>query len=211
VVLAIALLTGIAHAQAQTEVPAVIPGAKPVSVERIRVHGVALEGNLEGNEVDREVLVFLPPGYKTGKRRYPVVYALHGFFIGAEQWTHEIHMPQTIEGAFALGVLIADVERDRAIATQSTGSVFESGSTTIISRAGCARDTSKLHQALDQYGIAHGFEIYAGTHTSKLGARSRITLKFFSENRCSEKNCPWAIRDMTAEHSAKTLRPAPGC
>jgi S-formylglutathione hydrolase FrmB len=35
--------------------------------------------------------------------RYPAVYALHGYFIGAEQWTHEIHVPQTIEGAFALG------------------------------------------------------------------------------------------------------------
>jgi S-formylglutathione hydrolase FrmB len=37
------------------------------------------------------------------KRRYPVVYALHGYSIGAEQWTHEIHVPQTIEGAFAQG------------------------------------------------------------------------------------------------------------
>jgi S-formylglutathione hydrolase FrmB len=32
-----------------------------------------------------------------------VVYALHGYSIGAEQWTHEIHVPQTIEGAFAQG------------------------------------------------------------------------------------------------------------
>ena len=29
---------------------------------------------------------------------------MHGFSIGAEQWTHEIHVPQTIEGAFAQGV-----------------------------------------------------------------------------------------------------------
>jgi pimeloyl-ACP methyl ester carboxylesterase len=28
---------------------------------------------------------------------------LHGFSIGAEQWTHETHVPQTIEGAFAQG------------------------------------------------------------------------------------------------------------
>ena len=34
---------------------------------------------------------------------YPVVYALHGYSIGAEQWTQEIHVPQTIEGAFAQG------------------------------------------------------------------------------------------------------------
>jgi len=91
-------------AQVKTEVPAVVPGAKTVTVEHIKIHGASLEGNLEGEAVDREVIVFLPPSYKKDKhRRYPVVYALHGFSIGAEQWTHEIHVPQTIEGAFALG------------------------------------------------------------------------------------------------------------
>jgi hypothetical protein len=37
------------------------------------------------------------------KRRYPVIYALHGYSIGAEQWTREIHVTQTIGGAFAQG------------------------------------------------------------------------------------------------------------
>ena len=91
-------------AQVQTNVPDVVPGAKPVTVEHIKIHGTALEGNLEGDAVDRDVIVFLPPSYEKDKdRHYPVVYALHGFFIGAEQWTHEIHVPQTIEGAFAQG------------------------------------------------------------------------------------------------------------
>ena len=91
-------------AQVQTEVPAVVPGAKPVTVEHIKVHGAALEGNLEGDAVDRDVFVFLPPSYAEEKStRYPVVYALHGYSIGAEQWTHEIHVPQTIEGAFTQG------------------------------------------------------------------------------------------------------------
>ncbi len=92
-------------AQVQTQVPPVVPGAKPVAVEHIKVHGAALEGNLEGDAVDRDVIVFLPPGYQKDKhRRYPVVYALHGYSIGAEQWTREIHVPQTIEGAFSEGV-----------------------------------------------------------------------------------------------------------
>jgi pimeloyl-ACP methyl ester carboxylesterase len=92
------------HGQVQTVVPPVVEGAKPISVERIKVHGKALEGNLEGDAVDRDVIVFLPPSYgKEKSRRYPVVYALHGFFIGAEQWAREIHVPQTIEGAFAQG------------------------------------------------------------------------------------------------------------
>ncbi len=93
-----------ASPQVQTEVPAPVSGAKPVRVEHIKVHGEALEGNLERNAVDRDVFVFLPPSYATERsRRYPVVYALHGYSIGAEQWTHEIHVPQTIEGAFAQG------------------------------------------------------------------------------------------------------------
>jgi enterochelin esterase-like enzyme len=92
------------RAQVSTEVPPVVPGAKPVFVEHVKIHGEALEGNLEGDAVDRDAIVFLPPSYRRDKhRRYPVVYALHGYSIGAEQWTHEIHVPQTIEGAFAQG------------------------------------------------------------------------------------------------------------
>ena len=119
-----------ALAQVQTEVPPPIPGAKPVAVERIKIHGTALEGNLEGDAVDRDALVFLPPSYATDKtRRYPVVYALHGYSIGAEQWSHEIHVPQTIEGAFALGtkemiVVLPDSK------TVHNGSMYSSSVTT---------------------------------------------------------------------------------
>jgi len=117
-------------AQVQTIVPPVVPGAKPVAVEHIKVHGAALEGNLEGDAVDREVIVFLPPSYQKDKhRRYPVVYALHGFFIGAAQWTGEIHVPQTIEGAFAQGsqemiVVLPDSK------TIYNGSMYSSSATT---------------------------------------------------------------------------------
>ena len=117
-------------AQVQTEVPAVVPSAKPVSVEHIKVHGTALEGNLEGNAVDRDVFVFLPPSYtKEKSRRYPVVYALHGYSIGADQWAHEIHVPQTIEGAFAQGakemiVVLPDSK------TLHNGSMYSSSVTT---------------------------------------------------------------------------------
>ncbi len=103
----LAIALGVAFSalgQVQTEVPPVVPGAKPVKVDRIKVHGAALEGNLEGNDADRDVFVFLPPGYDANRtRRYPVVYALHGYSIGAEQWSKEIHVPQTVEGAFAQG------------------------------------------------------------------------------------------------------------
>ncbi len=123
-------LAGALAAQVQTEVPPPVAGAKPVAVERIKVHGTALEGNLEGNAVDRDVLVFLPPSYASEKsRRYPVVYALHGYSIGAEQWAKEIHVPQTIEGAFAQGaremiVVLPDSK------TVHNGSMYSSSVTT---------------------------------------------------------------------------------
>src|SRR5215204_6441316 len=125
----VALGTRIA-AQVQTETPPAVPGAKSVTVERIKVRGAALEGNLEGNAVARDVLVFLPPSYARQKsRRYPVLYALHGYSIGAEQWAKEIHVPQTIEGAFALGakemiVVLPDSK------TVHNGSMYSSSVTT---------------------------------------------------------------------------------
>jgi S-formylglutathione hydrolase FrmB len=117
-------------AQVQTDVPEAVPGAKSVLVEQIKVHGTALEGNLEGDAADRDVFVFLPPGYaKEKSRRYPVVYALHGYSIGAEQWSHEIHVPQTIEGAFAQGaqemiIVLPDSK------TVHNGSMYSSSVTT---------------------------------------------------------------------------------
>ena len=124
------VLVGRLSAQVQTDVPPPVPGAKPVTVEHIKVHGSALEGNLEGDAVDRDVIVFLPPSYVAEKsRRYPVVYALHGYSIGAEQWSHEIHVPQTIEGAFAQGakemiVVLPDSK------TVHNGSMYSSSVTT---------------------------------------------------------------------------------
>ncbi|WP_244501527.1 alpha/beta hydrolase [Sphingomonas gellani] len=98
------IASGDASAQVATPAPAPVAGAKPVTIERITVHSPAIEGNLEEESPDRAVLVVLPPSYRSSpRRRFPVVYALHGYSIGAEQWIGEIHVPQTIEGAFAKG------------------------------------------------------------------------------------------------------------
>jgi enterochelin esterase-like enzyme len=124
------LASSVGLSQVKTTVPDVVPGARPATIERITIHGKALEGNLERDAVDRPVLVFLPPSYtRERNRRYPVVYALHGYSIGAEQWAQEIHVPQTIEGAFALGtqemiVVLPDSK------TVHNGSMYSSSTTT---------------------------------------------------------------------------------
>ena len=56
------------------------PTTGPGTVEKITVHGKALEGNLEGDSPDREVAVYLPPSYATDQnRRFPVIYLMHGY------------------------------------------------------------------------------------------------------------------------------------
>jgi len=126
----VVLASSVGFSQVTTTVPDVVPGARPATVERITIHGKALEGNLEADAADRTVLVFLPPSYPPERnRRYPVVYALHGYSIGAEQWSHEIHVPQTIEGAFTRGanemiVVLPDSK------TVHNGSMYSSSATT---------------------------------------------------------------------------------
>ncbi len=67
------------------------------------------------------------------------MYALHGYSIGAEQWSQEIHVPQTIEGAFALGakemiVVLPDSK------TVHNGSMYSSSATTGDFETFIARD-----------------------------------------------------------------------
>ncbi len=53
----------------------------------VRVHSVALEGNLLGDSADREVMIYLPPAYEQMfAKRFPVVYLLHGYTATDRMW-----------------------------------------------------------------------------------------------------------------------------
>ena len=78
------------------------------TLERIKVHGKSLEGNLEGDSADRDVSIYLPPGYATERtRRYPVVYILHGYTDSDDRWfglkQHFINVPAVTDKALANG------------------------------------------------------------------------------------------------------------
>jgi S-formylglutathione hydrolase len=78
------------------------------TVERIKVHGASLQGNLEGDSPDRDVSIYLPPSYRTDtQRRYPVLYLLHGFTDRDDLWfsapTHFVNVPMSVEKALAAG------------------------------------------------------------------------------------------------------------
>ncbi|HUF71733.1 MAG TPA: alpha/beta hydrolase-fold protein [Gammaproteobacteria bacterium] len=74
------------------------------TVERIKVHSPSVEGNLQGNPADRDVVVYLPPSYESDPdRRYPVVYQLHGWLPSAEMWSNMISLEQGADNSIANG------------------------------------------------------------------------------------------------------------
>lgn len=82
--------------------------AQTGKVERIKVHGKALEGNLEGDSADRDVSIYLPPSYaKEKNRRYPVIYLLHGYTDSDDLWfgskPHFINVPKVTDKSLASG------------------------------------------------------------------------------------------------------------
>jgi S-formylglutathione hydrolase FrmB len=93
VLLTLAALTAVA-AQAQ----------EAGTLERIKVLGSSLEGNLEGDDPNRDVVVYLPPGYEDSRRRrYPVLYYLHGYLARAEDYIGTLAVPASVDQAIAGG------------------------------------------------------------------------------------------------------------
>jgi pimeloyl-ACP methyl ester carboxylesterase len=103
-------------------------------VQRIKVHGKGLEGNLEGDSPDRDVAVYLPPSYnRAGNRRYPVVYLLHGFTDDVDKWwrakPHFVKVPKVADKVLAAGVKEMILVMPNAF-TRYQGSLYSNSVTT---------------------------------------------------------------------------------
>jgi enterochelin esterase-like enzyme len=133
----LALLAAPAAAQNITAPPPPIPDG--ITVEEIKVHGASLEGNLEGNEVERQVMVVLPPSYGTNpNKRYPVVYYLHGFAIDGKNFYNYMHVPEAVAHNAARGNEFIVVVPSTL--TRMGGSMYSSSVTTGDFRSFIARD-----------------------------------------------------------------------
>jgi len=99
--------------------------------ERVKVPGPSLAGNLSGDASEREVSIYLPASYaKQPKRRYPVLYLLHGFTDNDAQWfgraaKHFVHVPDAVDAAAKQGVPEMIVVMPNAF-TRFAGSMYSS-------------------------------------------------------------------------------------
>lgn len=110
------------------------------TLERVRVHGPALEGNLSGDDATRDVFVYLPPSYMSDTaRRYPVVYFLHGYTATAEGYVEYLDLPRSADAAIAAGGREAILVLPDAF-TAYSGSMYSSSATTGDWESYVARD-----------------------------------------------------------------------
>src|SRR5690606_20272292 len=95
-------------------------------VEEITVHGHSLEGNLDGNEVDRSVFVYLPPSYDSEPaRHYPVVYLLPGYGLRASRWMTLFNIEQAANNAMAREG--EDGSREVILVNPSSYTIYDGG------------------------------------------------------------------------------------
>lgn len=105
--------------------------AKQGTVEHIKVHGKALEGNLEMDSPDRDVFIYLPPSYGTDTaRRYPVVYMLHGYGLTAERWMPFTKMVEAADKDIAAGSMKELIIVNPDAYTKFNGSMYSASVTT---------------------------------------------------------------------------------
>jgi enterochelin esterase-like enzyme len=130
-VVAMALMASLfaapAAAQNITAPPPPVPTG--IKVDSVMVHSAAVEGNLEGNSADRNAMVVLPASYaKNPKRRYPVVYYLHGFAIDGRNFYNFMHVPEAVDHNAKAGREFIVVVPDTL--TKLGGSMYSSSVTT---------------------------------------------------------------------------------
>ena len=105
--------------------------AQTGKVEKIKVHGKSLEGNLEGDSADRDVFVYLPPSYATdANRRYPVVYFLHGYGVEAERYWNLMTVPATADKSMGDGAVREFILVHPDADTIYNGSMYSNSPTT---------------------------------------------------------------------------------
>jgi len=105
--------------------------AKKGTVEKVSVHGAALQGNLEGDSPDRDVFIYLPPSYSSKRnQRYPVVYLLHGASTTAERWMTRTNMAAAADNDIAAGTMKEMILVIPDAFTKYNGSMYSASVTT---------------------------------------------------------------------------------
>jgi hypothetical protein len=84
-----------------------------------------LKENKVGLEATRTVKIYLPPGYETSGKSYPVVYYFHSIFGNADMILGDRHVVNLLERAFATGMIKELIFVVADYSTAAVGSLYE--------------------------------------------------------------------------------------
>lgn len=91
---------------------------------------VILKDNRTGLDPNRKIKVYLPSGYASSGRSYPVVYYCHSIFSNPDKLFDEAHLPALLDRAFAGGVVKEFILVAADYSSPTIGSLFENSPTT---------------------------------------------------------------------------------
>ena len=180
------------------------------SIERIKVHGDSLEGNLEGDSPERDVVVYLPPSYsQEANRRYPAVYFLHGYGVGVDAYLRMLNLQETADQAIANGaremiLVLPDAN------TVYSGSMYSNSPTTgdwegFISNDLVQYIDSRYRTVADRSGRGLSGHSMGGYGTVRIGMKHpEVFSALYAMSSCCLMNDPAAMAKAPAK------KPAPG-
>jgi S-formylglutathione hydrolase len=186
------------------------------TVERIKVHGKALEGNLEGDSPDRDVFIYLPPGYATNtNQRYPVAYMLHGYGLTAERWMSFTKMAEGADKNVAAGTMKEMILVNPDAFTLYSGSMYSSSPTigdweTFIAEDLVSYVDSHYRTIADRMSRGLGGHSMGGYGTIRIGMkRPDVFSSLYMMSSCCLMNNPGARGQAAAPaRGAATAAPA---
>ena len=95
------------------------------SVETPWFDSRVLQGNLPGDPTERRIPVYLPPGYATSDKRYPVVYVLAGHgssgvtYLNSPTWGESF--PEKMDRLITTGAMAPVIGCSRTASPSSAG------------------------------------------------------------------------------------------
>ena len=89
------------------------------------IRSEVLKENKVGLNVNRSVKIYLPQGYETSKKAYPVVYWMHNFFTDADKLFEEKPIVERIERALSAGIVKDFIFVAADYSTNAIGSIYE--------------------------------------------------------------------------------------
>ena len=194
---------------------AAAPSTSGSKVERIKVYGASLQGNLEGDDPNRDVAVYLPPSYsREPNRRYPAVYFLHGYAARVDAYINLLRLQEAADRSIADGGKEMILVLPDAFTVYS-GSMYSNSPVTgdwegYISRDLVGYIDSHYRTVADRESRGLSGHSMGGYGTIRVGMKHpEVFSALYSMSACCLMNNPFQQQPASGQRGSGAAAPAP--